>query len=209
MSPVDLSDRPAAWLTWLGGLLCVLFASGTVALMAGLVDTGAPERDSAVHIEEFRVAEPLAEDPDRPLRDQLETITAVTEPYDDVEPADQPLQEESVEDPEHFERQCATVLKEMAFCTDEDAFLEIIGEASTLQTGPERERFMAAVQEWFEPDGARRYCEVFYDEDGLERGGGARMWRRAAEASGQVCEEFGKELIETEMFEALGPFWQQ
>lgn len=193
----------------------VIFAVIALAVSAAMIAAGVTgcnddAEESPVHIEEFRVAEPLTMDPESALRNRLETITAVTEPFDEVEAAVEDESEEVARSPAALEDQCVTVLKEMAFCTNEDAFLDIIGTASNLRTSGERERFMDRVQQWYEPGGTRSACERLLEEDEAVSSDEAReMWQQAAASSEKLCTEFGDALLEANTFGWIGAFWKE
>lgn len=197
---------PIRAISW--GVGCVLLAAGAyyLAVAAGVMGDEEIGEDSPVYVEEFRVAEPLGGDsaPD----DRWDTITAVTEPYDEVEAAVDEEPEPRASDDEELARQCRTVLKEIAFCTGEDSFLDIIGTASNLQRGGQRERFMERVQQWFEPEGARSDCHRLLADRHREAEKVGRMWAKSSEATALVCDEFGDVLIEVEVLDSLGRFWQ-
>ena len=207
-----MSDRRVVkglpnWLMWLVGGASLVIGFGAVAIFGGVWQWEELQEESPVVVEEFRVAEPLTDNGSVTIRDQLEVITAVTEPYDEVEQAAEDEEQQPASSSAELILQCTTVLKEMAFCSGDDAFLDIIGEADTLRTGEERELFMQRVQDWFEPGGARRYCEGLFDQDGAEAHERLETWSKSAQASGQVCEKFGEALMETEIFELLAVYW--
>lgn len=208
MSKRNVVAGPSNWLVWLGGVICVVVGFGVVVVFGADFTPGIVDEDSPVHIEEFRVAEPFAGGGDPALRDRLETITAVTEPFDEVEAAIEDESQQPASTSGQLERQCTTVLKEMAFCSGEDKFLKIIGEADTLRTGQERELFMERVQDWFEPGGARRYCEGLLRQEEMAGEQKTATWSDNAAASGEVCPEFGEVLMETEILDMLAVFWQ-
>ncbi len=196
-------------LAWLGGVLGVGAAIIVVVLTQGAGGFGDSNEVAPVHVEEFRVAEPLTHPTDTSLRAQLETITAVTEPFDEVEAAVEEKPEELADSQSELEKQCVSVLKEMAFCSNEDAFLDRIGTASNLRTSEERERFMERVHIWFEPGGTRRDCEALFDEDESVANESAKpMWQRSSLASELVCDDFGRVLLDAQAFEWLGWFWE-
>lgn len=200
--------RVETGLVWLGAVLCLAVAGGAFAVLGGAIDYGDGQKESPVHVEQFRVAEPLKDD-QAALRDQLEFITAVTEPYDEFERAaadDDEQPEQGGSEHGDLQRQCITVLKEMAFCTGEDSFLDVIGEAPNLRTGGERERFMEGVQDWFEPNGARRYCEALMEQPDIDDH--QQIFSESARATTGLCDDFAHTLIDTEIFEILGVFWE-
>lgn len=178
-----------------------------LAVETGVMDRYRGEETSPMHVEEFRVAEPL--DTEAPDGQPWETITAVTEPYDDVEAAMDDEPERLASGDEEVELQCRTVLKEMAFCTGEDSFLDIIGTASNLQSDGERQRFMERVQHWFEPGGATDDCRRLLENDEIKKTPAKRMWAKTSQATGLLCDDFGELLLEAETFTRLGVFWEE
>lgn len=172
-----------------------------VVAFAGLAGCQDEEENSPVHIEEFRVAEPLATDPESALRNRLEIITAVTEPFDEVEASVDDESEQVATSSAALADQCVTVLKEMAFCTNDDAFLDIIARAPNLQADKQRERFMDRIQHWYEPGGSRVDCEQTIEtEDALSTEEARYMWQQAAEASEELCTDFGETLLKAQAF---------
>src|SRR6056297_1158086 len=135
-----------------------------LTLIIVLVGCEEESAEESTEVEEFRVAEPLG-DTETALREQLDTITAVTEPYDEVEASVEDDTEPIAQTQPDLEIQCVTVLKEMAYCTNEDGFLEVIGESTSLTDEDSRERFMERVHYWFEPGGVRVDCGVLLDEE--------------------------------------------
>ena len=192
------------WLLW---LVVVVGITMGIAVFVALGETVGPDEESPLYVEEFRVAEPFESETGSMIRDQLETITAVTEPYDEVEAAVDDRADEKASSRSGLLHQCITVLKEMAFCTNDDEFLEVIGETPNLRTGSQRERFMEGVQEWYEPGGARASCTGFVEE--LEASGldDESMWLQASQASDQMCPEFARNLTEVGAVDALDGLW--
>ena len=153
--------------------------------------------------EAFRVAKPLGTDPEE-LRAQIETIRAVTEPYDEVEAGMEPegrlpLAANRAE----LEQQCVTALKEVAFCTHEEGFLELVGTVDGLRLSEERELFLNRVQTWFEPGGVRQECERLVARSEALEEPMRRMWQQAAVATESLCGEFGATLVEVDGFRWL------
>lgn len=197
-------------LIWLGGLFAIATAILILSITWETTTAGDEPQLGTVHVEEFRVAEPLTGSADTTLRAQLETITAVTEPFDEVEAAVEAEPEELAGSRAELEMQCVTVLKEMAFCTNEDSFLDIIGTASNLRTSGERERFMERVHHWFEPGGTQSDCARHLDADEAATGDDAKMmWQRSAVASELLCDDFGRVLLDAELFRNIGGFWEE
>ncbi len=203
-----LTDEPWRWLLWLGGVLCIVVGLGAVGYLGGIFEVAEDPKDSPVHVEELQVAEPLTEGTQAVIRDRLQTVAAVTAPYDEYEQAGPEDVDETPSTEADFDDQCVTVVKEIAFCSNEDEFLEIIGTAPNLRTGDERQGFMDRVDVWFEPGGARADCErvvaaTDYDDEMASR------WQRATDASGALCEEFGQVLLAVDLLESLGLFWSE
>ncbi len=187
--------------TW--GFMAVLMV--TTAL-AGCADDA---EETRLHVEEFRVAEPLLAHGESSITDQWETITAVTEPYDEVEASVDDEPERLAANRRELELQCVTVLKEIAFCTGEDPFLDVIGEAPNLQTPGQRERFLDLVQIWFEPGGTARDCRRILSGDEADTREAKMMWQRTARASEKVCVPFAEELISSAAFSSVGDLWEE
>ncbi len=189
-------------------VVAVFLVGGALYLAAGTGGGDIGEGDEApMHVEEFQVAEPL--DLESPVREPWETITAVTEPYDDVEAAMSDGSKRIASDDEELALQCQTVLKELAFCTSEDSFLDIIGTSPNLQTGGERERFMERVQHWFEPGGTRGDCQLFLTVEEMTNRPAKRIFARTAQATSMLCDDFGELLLESEALVMLGLFWME
>lgn len=184
--------------------LIVLSALLVLAMMS--CEPGGPAEPEPV--QEFRIAKPLGTE--AALREQIETITAVTAPRDEVEAA-APLEEEIpiASTRRELERQCVTALKEVAFCTSEDAFLDLIGSVEGLQGQAERDRFMARVQLWFEPGGVHGDCLILLETEGAMSEPTRRMWQRVAGATEGLCPEFGSTLLEADAFRWLAGLWAE
>lgn len=178
-----------------------------LALIVALAGCNKPSDEESMEVEEFRVAEPLA-DTESALRKQLETITAVTEPYDEVEASVEDDTEPIARTQPDLETQCVTVLKEMAYCTNEDAFLDIIGDSTSLTNDETRERFMTRVQHWFEPGGVRVDCRVLMDEEESQQTDARLMWQRVSSATEGMCADFGSELIDADAFRWMNELWK-
>ena len=205
MIETRLSNDLRRWLV--AGTAVVVMAAGAAYVGWFGDDDDGGERQ--MHVEEFRVAEPLRGDPEAVLRDQLKTITAVTEPYDEVEASVEGEPERLAETRDDLYLQCVTVLKEMAFCTGEDAFLEVIGTASNLETSGQRARFMDRVQLWFEPGGAGSDCEDLLNDDHFESWEYRQTWQQASGATVLWCEDYGQALHDAEIFDEIGVFWER
>jgi hypothetical protein len=171
------------------------------------------EDEARLYVEEFRVAEPLLAQDEPSIADQWETITAVTEPYDDVEASVDEDSQRLATNPRELELQCVTVLKEMAFCTGEDPFLDVIGDAPNLRSADERERFLDLVQVWFEPGGTARDCRRILSQDEAQDEADIQeakiMWQRTSRAAEKVCVPFAEELISTSAFSWIGHLWEE
>lgn len=201
------------WSWLLGMLMLVGGVTGVFALgKSGGFGTSAGEQP--YYVEEFRVAEPFHPIPestmaDSPLQMRLETISAVTEPFDEVEAAVEDQPEELAASHQELILQCVTVLKEMAFCSGDDEFLEVIGSASNLRESSERRAFMSSVQRWFEPGGTRSDCVELVETDSRVSEVEARaMWSRASAATEGLCVGFGELLLEERSFRWLGTLWE-
>lgn len=161
---------------------------------------------NGVELEEVQVSEPLTQETDEALREQIQTIQAVRRPEEGGASAGENL-EPLAEDRAELEQQCVTALKEIAFCTNDDAFSDLIGTHRALAASDQRDRFMEKVHFWFEPGGARVDCRVVSTDEEAMSDENRRMWQRAATATDQVCAEFGRELLAAEALERLAPLW--
>ena len=160
-------------------------------------------------VEAFRVAKPLGGDPEV-LRAQIETITAVTEPYDEVEAQMEPEGSLPLAATRaDLEQQCVTALKEVAFCTNEERFLELLATVDGLREAEEREVFLSRVERWFEPGGVRQECAGLVGTGEALGESSRRMWQQAAGATEKLCEEFGMTLVEVDGFGWLTDLWGQ
>ena len=206
MIGAEMIDRMQPWRAWLGGVLCLVVAGAALIVTEG----GGCQRGAdqpVVHIEEFRVAEPLVTGTEALVRNRLEIITAVTEPYDEVEASVEQAPQTLASSRAELALQCETVLKEVAFCTNEDAYLDIIGRAPNLRESDERSQFMNHVQRWFEPGGSRAACSELIGRSEFRHREAKQIWMSASIATGLVCEDFGQALMEAGFFELMGAKW--
>jgi hypothetical protein len=182
--------------------------SPAVCLFSAALSMGClNEPDPDDSLEEIQVAEPLAQETGEALRQQIQTIQAVTEVSDgSPEPSPSEL-EPLATNRDELEQQCVTALKEVAFCTNDDRFLDIVGVASSLRTPEQRERFMERVHFWFEPGGARVDCRGIIGDDDPSTPEVQRMWQRAATATDRICADFGEELIHVDALRRLAHLW--
>ncbi len=194
----------------------IVVAAVVVALIGGgaLLGTGmcsdsegGLSADAPMHVEAFQVAEPL--NLNGAKGEPWETITAVTEPYDEVEAAMGDESERLASSDEEVALQCRTVLKEIAYCTSEDAFLDLIATVPNLETQGQRERFLERVQRWFEPGGTERDCERLLKLDEMSQIAAKRMWAHSGEATKLMCDDFGEQLLELDALKRLGVMWEQ
>jgi len=141
-----------------------------------------------------------------PTEGTLETYPVVTE----VEPETAPDSPDGLERllPARYrtqnESQCVTVLKEIAFCSEEDVFLRTLGATEALNDDAAREAFLGQVERWFEPGAAREDCLHIVQATRFPGAEARKLWRAASEGSGRVCAEFGQALVEAEFFEQVG-----
>ena len=199
---------------WLGGVVSVGVVVAIVVFIVGVDGFGGDDAVSPVHVEEFRVAEPLTTETEitseSALQARLETITAVTEPFDDVEAAVDEEPKPLAESRSELEKQCVTILKEMAFCTNEDSFLDLIGTAPNLRASEDRQRFMERVHHWFEPGGTAGDCRELLDEqEKLHELDARTMWQRAATGTELLCDDFGQVLLDADTFRWIGVIWEE
>ncbi len=194
---------------WIFGVLVVMAGVMVVLLGEGFYPILDDERDSPVYTEQFQVAEPLRVD--RELEYQFETITAVTNPTEgwmEEEPAES-LPPVASSD-EELLNQCQTVLKEIAFCTGEDRFLDLVGTSPNLRESlsDEREWFLDRVKDWFEPGGAQIDCELYFEAGGEPETQQLQMWSVAARESSSMCRDFGQTLLDLDLLMSIEGMWQ-
>ena len=189
-----------------GAVPAVSFAL-SIAVLFALVGCEGDLEDAPDKVEKFRVAEPLKKDTESALREQIKTITAVTEPYDDVEASVEDQSEPLARTKPDLETQCVTVLKEMAYCTNEDAFLDVIGASTTLSDPENRERFMERVQRWFEPGGVQVDCRVLLANEDTRSTEARLMWQRVSTATEELCFDFSTEIIEADALRWINELW--
>ncbi len=189
-----------------GAASAVSFAL-SIAVLFALVGCEGDLEDAPDKVEKFRVAEPLKTDTESALREQIKTITAVTEPYDDVEASVEDQSEPLARTKPDLETQCVTVLKEMAYCTNEDAFLDVIGASTTLSDRENRERFMDRVQRWFEPGGVQVDCRVLLANEDARSTEARLMWQRVSTATEELCFDFSTEIIESDALRWINELW--
>lgn len=189
-----------------GAVPAVSFAL-SIAVLFALVGCEGDLEDAPDKVEKFRVAEPLKTDTESALREQIKTITAVTEPYDDVEASVEDKSEPLARTKPDLETQCVTVLKEMAYCTNEDAFLDVIGASTSLSNPENRERFMERVQRWFEPGGVQVDCRVLLANEDARSTEARLMWQRVSTATEELCFDFSTEIIEADALRWINELW--
>ncbi|WP_230467666.1 hypothetical protein [Lujinxingia vulgaris] len=102
------------------------------------------------------------------------------------------------------EAQCATVLKEIAFCSEEDVFLATLGETEALSDEAARTAFLAQVERWYAPGNAREDCRRIVEATRFPGAEARQTWRAAAEGSARVCAEFGQVLVQSGFLERMG-----
>lgn len=183
-------------------ILAVIFV---VAAM-GCDDGG----DSGRKVEEFRVAEPLTDESHEAGDEDLEsqrTITAVSEPYDDIVAMVDVDGEPLAQSREELHQQCVTALKEIAFCSNDRAFLDVVVASPGLQAEQQRERFLDRAQKWFEPGGARVDCGLLLESDRAQGDAARRFWQRTSSATEMLCPDFAVALIDADPFRWFDEFW--
>ena len=193
---------------WILGVTVVLVGVAIVLVGEAFYPVFDDERESPVYTEEFQVAEPLRVD--RELEYQFETITAVTNPKEGwmKERPARPYMEVASDDDELL-NQCQTALKEIAFCTGEDRFLDLVGMSPNLDQplSEARERFLDRIQMWFEPGGAAADCEAYLgrrDERGDRM---LQMWSIAAHESSMMCGQYGQVLLDLGLLMEIEEMW--
>ncbi|TXD44255.1 hypothetical protein FRC96_00775 [Lujinxingia vulgaris] len=102
------------------------------------------------------------------------------------------------------EAQCATVLKEIAFCSEEDVFLATLGQTEALSDEAARGAFLAQVERWYTPGNAREDCRRIVEATRFPGAVARQTWRAAAEGSARVCAEFGQVLVQSGFLERMG-----
>ncbi|RAL20100.1 hypothetical protein DL240_18905 [Lujinxingia litoralis] len=102
------------------------------------------------------------------------------------------------------EAQCVTVLKEVAFCSEEDVFLATLGQTRALSREAAREAFLGQAERWFDPGEARRDCQRIVQATGGSTGPGRALWGAASVGSARVCSEFARTLVEVSFFDHVG-----